>query len=48
MSETETERQLEIVIDWGRYAEQFAYDAAREEFVADPDRITVLGEPVTS
>lgn len=47
-SETETERQLEIAIDWGRYAEQFAYDASREEFVADPDRVAVLGEPVTS
>ena len=48
LSDTETERQLEIVVDWGRYAEQFAYDADHQEFVADPDRVSVLDEPVTS
>jgi NitT/TauT family transport system ATP-binding protein len=46
-SESETERQLEIAVDWGRYAEQFAYDADHQEFVADPDRISVLEDPVT-
>ncbi len=41
-SPAETDRQLDIAIDWGRYAEQFAYDADHDEFVADPDRLTVL------
>lgn len=38
----ELERQLDIANDWGRYSEQFAYDADHDEFVADPDRTSVL------
>jgi len=41
-SETETDHQLDIAIDWGRYAEQYAYDADHDEFVADPDRAGLL------
>ncbi len=41
-SEREAQRQLDIASDWGRYAEQFAYDAVHDEFVIDPDRIRVL------
>lgn len=42
----ETDRQLEIAVDWGRYAEQYDYDGDHDEFVADPDRDRVLsGEP---
>ena len=37
-------RQLDVAIDWGRYAEQYAFDADHDEFVADPDRISVLGD----
>ena len=47
-SEGESDRQLEIAIDWGRYAEQYAYDADHAEFVADPDRISVLGGDAAS
>ncbi len=43
-SEAEVQRQLDVAIDWGRYAEQYAFDADHEEFVADPDRHSVLGE----
>lgn len=38
----ETDRQLDIAIDWGRYAEQFAYDGDHDEFVADPAGVDVL------
>jgi NitT/TauT family transport system ATP-binding protein len=31
-SEEESSRQLELAIDWGRYAELYSYDASREEF----------------
>ena len=41
-SEPETERQLDVAIDWGRYAEQYAFDVDHDEFVADADRFTVL------
>jgi len=45
--EAETDRQLDIATDWGRYAELFAYDADHDEFVADPDRAAaqVAGVP---
>ena len=46
-TEAETERQLDIAVDWGRYPEQYAYNADHQEFVADPDRISVLGEAGT-
>lgn len=41
-SAQEAERQLDIALDWGRYAEQYAFDADREEIVADPDRFAIL------
>lgn len=41
-AEEELERQLDVANDWGRYSEQFAYDADHDEFVADPDRTAVL------
>jgi NitT/TauT family transport system ATP-binding protein len=40
-SDEEARRQLEIAIDWGRYAELFEYDAGEEE-LALPDRKTAL------
>lgn len=43
-SEPEIEQQLDIANDWGRYSEQFAYDADHDEFVADPDRTSLLSE----
>ena len=41
-TEPETARQLDVAIDWGRYAEQYSYDADHDEFVVDPDRTRVL------
>jgi NitT/TauT family transport system ATP-binding protein len=38
-SEAETARQLDVAVDWGRYAEQYAFDVDHDELVADPDRI---------
>ncbi|PWV59894.1 nitrate/sulfonate/bicarbonate ABC transporter ATP-binding protein [Plasticicumulans acidivorans] len=41
LSSDEAERVLSVVIDWGRYAEVFAYDFDRGEFVAeDPAGVT--------
>ena len=37
-SEDETLRQLETAINWGRYAELFAYDAARRRFIQRLER----------
>lgn len=42
--ETETDLQLEVAIDWGRYAEQYTFDARHQEFTVDPDRWLVLRE----
>ena len=47
-SEIEAERQLDTAIDWGRYAEQYAFDADHQEFVVDPDRTSVLGNEAIS
>lgn len=48
-SEAETDRQLDVATDWGRYAEQYTFDADHHEFVADADRASVLTAPeVTS
>jgi NitT/TauT family transport system ATP-binding protein len=33
--EAEAREQLELAIDWGRYAELYSYDASREEFAVD-------------
>jgi NitT/TauT family transport system ATP-binding protein len=41
-SSAEAERQLDVAIDWGRYAEHFSFDADHDEVVADPDRSAVL------
>ncbi|MEO5722914.1 MAG: AAA-associated domain-containing protein, partial [Ilumatobacteraceae bacterium] len=38
-SESEVERQLDVAVNWGRYAELFSLDADHDEFVVDPDRI---------
>jgi NitT/TauT family transport system ATP-binding protein len=35
-SEAETERQLEVALDWGRYAELYSYDADHNELALDP------------
>jgi NitT/TauT family transport system ATP-binding protein len=40
--ESDIDQQLDIANDWGRYSEQFAYDADHDEFVADPDRSSLL------
>jgi NitT/TauT family transport system ATP-binding protein len=40
-SEAETDRQLDIAVDWGRYAEQYSFDADHDEFVLDPDHVRV-------
>jgi NitT/TauT family transport system ATP-binding protein len=37
-SEDETLRQLETAINWGRYAELFAYDASRRRFI-QPEKL---------
>ncbi len=37
-SEEETQRQLDIAIDWGRYGELFDYNATRDELRLDDDR----------
>jgi NitT/TauT family transport system ATP-binding protein len=47
-SETETARQLDVAIDWGRYAEQYTFDADHAEFVLDPDHDRVLAEEAAS
>jgi NitT/TauT family transport system ATP-binding protein len=48
-SQSETDRQLEVATDWGRYAEQYTFDADHDEFVADPDHANVRATPeVTS
>ncbi len=41
-SDSETTRQLDVATDWGRYAEQFTFDADRATFVVDPDHELVL------
>ena len=38
-STAEVDEQLEIAVDWGRYGEQFGFDADRDELTTDPDRI---------
>lgn len=38
----EAAAQLAIATDWGRYAEQFTYDADHDEYGVDPDRLRVL------
>ncbi|HWJ98094.1 MAG TPA: nitrate/sulfonate/bicarbonate ABC transporter ATP-binding protein [Acidimicrobiales bacterium] len=43
-SDGETQVQLDVASDWGRYAEQFSYDADHDEFLTDPDRDRVLLE----
>ena len=35
LTEDDAERVLAVAIDWGRYAEVFAYDTARERFSAE-------------
>lgn len=47
LSAVETDRQLDVAIDWGRYAEQYTYDADHDEFIADPDREAV-GAPAAT
>lgn len=37
----DADRQLDVAIDWGRYAEQFDYDADHDEFVVDPDGLAL-------
>ena len=44
-SEEAAGRQLDVAINWGRYAEQYAFDADHDEFVTDPDRKNVLISP---
>ena len=39
-SEDETLRQLETAINWGRYAELFAYDASRRRFILPEEEET--------
>jgi NitT/TauT family transport system ATP-binding protein len=34
-SEEEASEQLDLAIDWGRYAELYSYDASRQQFLAD-------------
>ena len=41
-SEKEAARQLDTAVDWGRYAEQYAYDVDHNEFELDPDCTSVL------
>ncbi|WP_208028095.1 ABC transporter ATP-binding protein [Rhabdothermincola sediminis] len=38
-SEAETDRQLDIALDWGRYAELYDYDAARRQLRLDEERL---------
>jgi NitT/TauT family transport system ATP-binding protein len=40
-SEQEARRQLDIALDWGRYAELYSYDANHEELALDPARVLV-------
>ncbi len=47
-SEQEAARQVDTAVDWGRYAEQYAYDVDHDEFELDPDCISVLDPPVAS
>lgn len=35
-SDTETDHQLDVALDWGRYAELYSYDADRDELALDP------------
>jgi NitT/TauT family transport system ATP-binding protein len=41
-SEEESSTQLELAIDWGRYAELYSYDASRQEFALDQDETALL------
>jgi NitT/TauT family transport system ATP-binding protein len=38
--EPEAKQQLDVALDWGRYAELFSYDAAHDELALDPGRVT--------
>jgi NitT/TauT family transport system ATP-binding protein len=38
-SEQEARRQLDVALDWGRYAELYSYDANHEELTLDPSRV---------
>ncbi|HTN80222.1 MAG TPA: nitrate/sulfonate/bicarbonate ABC transporter ATP-binding protein [Acidimicrobiales bacterium] len=37
--EGEAHRQLEVALDWGRYAELYTFDAAHDELELDPGRV---------
>jgi NitT/TauT family transport system ATP-binding protein len=39
-SEEEARHQLDIAIDWGRYAELFEYDAETGELILEPEPAT--------
>jgi NitT/TauT family transport system ATP-binding protein len=36
-SEEETEQQLTMAVNWGRYAELYAYDAVADQFCIEPE-----------
>jgi len=38
-SEAETDHQMDVAMDWGRYAELYSYDADHDELALDPDRV---------
>ena len=38
-TEPEARQQLDVALDWGRYAELFSYDAAHDELALDPGRV---------
>jgi NitT/TauT family transport system ATP-binding protein len=38
-SDAQAQRQLEVAIDWGRYAELYSFDADHHELALDPDRL---------
>ncbi len=42
--EPEAKQQLDVALDWGRYAELFSYDAAHDELALDPGRAAASTE----
>ena len=39
-SDTEAERQFQTLVDWGRYAHVFEYDAVEERlYLAEPETV---------
>ena len=41
-TDPEAKQQLDVALDWGRYAELFSFDAAHDELALDPGRVPAV------